>query len=168
MGIEQRVASTASRRHEQFEDVNLAIVAESDVVICLLRAAAPGRSGATRALIEHAARVGKPVLQIDDALHGGRLRLSPLQPLATWTNGAAFKPPGRPAELRDLAPLALPPGEPLQPAQCVDAIRRCASQATRRHSGGVGSLLLSSPGGTVSSSGRRGTACMALHAATGR
>ena len=46
-----------------------------------------------------------------------------------------YKRQGLPAELRDLVPLALPPGELPQPAQYVDAIRRCASQATRRHSG---------------------------------
>ena len=133
--IEQRVASTAPGRHEQFEDVNLAIVADSDVVVCLLRAAAPGRAGGTRALIEHAARVGKPVLQIDVAVQDGQLLLSPLLPLAQWPNGAGFNPPGLPAELRDLLPLAAVAGGRPSPAVYAEAVRRCASQATRRHSG---------------------------------
>ena len=133
--IEQRVASTAQGRHEQFEDVNLAIVADSDVVVCLLRAAVPGRAGGTRALIEHAVRVGKPVLQIDVAVQDGQLVLSPLLPLAQWPNGTAFQPPGLPAELRELAPLATPAGALPPPAAYAEAVRRCASQLTRRHSG---------------------------------
>ena len=133
--IECRVASTSTLRHEQFEDVNLAIVAESDVLVCLLRAAAPGRPGGTRALIDHAVRVGKPVLQIDVTLQGGRVRLSALRPLAEWPNGAAFKAPGLPAELRDLPPLTTQPGAPPAPAALAEAVRRCASQATKRHSG---------------------------------
>ena len=90
--IECRVASTSTLRHEQFEDVNLAIVAESDVLVCLLRAAAPGRPGGTRALIDHAVRVGKPVLQIDVTLQGGRVRLSALRPLAEWPSGRTGRP----------------------------------------------------------------------------
>lgn len=133
--IEQRVASTAPDRREQFEDVNLAIVAESDVLVCLLRAPAPGRPGGTRALIEHAARVGKPVMLIDVSVQDNQLVLSPLLPLAQWPNGADFRAPGLPAELRDLPPLAKEAGE-LPPATLyVQAIQRCANQVTRRHSG---------------------------------
>lgn len=133
--IEQRVASATAGRREQFEDVNLAIVAESDVVVCLLRAAAPGRPGGTRALIEHAARAGKPVLQIEVSLHDGSVSLSPLRPLTEWPNGAAFKAPGLPAELRELPPLGSTAGGLPSATAYVEAIRHCASQTTRRHSG---------------------------------
>lgn len=133
--IEQRVASTAPDRREQFEDVNLNIVAESDVLVCLLRAAAPGRAGGTRALIDHAARVGKPVLLIEVSVQERELVLSPLLPLVEWPNGAGFNAPGLPAELRDLPPLTTKSGELPPPEIYVEAIQRCASQVTRRHSG---------------------------------
>ena len=133
--IEQRVASTASHRREQFEDVNLAIVAESDVVVCLLRADAPGRPGGTRALIDHAARVGKPVLLIEVSVQDHQLVLSPLGRLEQWPNGAGFKPHKLPPELRDLTPLATKAGEPPPAFAYVEAIQRSASQVTPRHSG---------------------------------
>ncbi len=133
--IECRVASSSALRQEQFEDVNLAIVEDSDVLVCLLRAAAPGRPGGTRALIDHAVRVGKPVLQLDVTRQGDRVHVSPLLPVAAWPNGHAFEVPGLPAELRELPPLGLPSGALPPPALLAEAVRRCASLTTRRHSG---------------------------------
>ncbi len=134
--VDVRVASDADKRSDQFEDTNLAILRESDVVVCLLRAGAVARAGGTRDLMQRAARAGKTVLLLEVAIADGGPVLSPW--LAPEAQGAAapFNPPGMPPELRGLA-LPMPaPGAWPSAGEYIDSIRRFASVRTRQHSGG--------------------------------
>lgn len=131
---ELRVASTADERGDRFEDTNAAIVRESDVVVCLLREGATGRPGGSHELMQRARAAGKPVLALEVLVQDGRPALSP------WIDGAegdhGFRPPGMPAELRDMNFPAPIPGALPSAAAYIDAVRRFASEETRRHSGG--------------------------------
>ncbi|HET9978726.1 MAG TPA: hypothetical protein VFQ20_14905 [Burkholderiaceae bacterium] len=133
---ELRVASDAEDRIAQFEDTNLALLDESDAVVCLLRAGALGRPGGTRDLIERAAQAGKPVLLLEVSMDGGRPRLSPWSMPEAARLRTQFRAPGMPAEV---AGLAWPPaaGGALPDAKAyIDAVRRFASARTQRVSGG--------------------------------
>jgi hypothetical protein len=133
--IEVRVASDANERRERFEATNLAILRESDVVVCLLRAGALPRAGGTHDLMQRAARANKPVLLLEVALIEGVPSLSPWQVPAA-PGSAPFMPPGMPAELKGLE-LPPPTAERWPSAgSYIDAVRRFASAATRRHSAG--------------------------------
>jgi hypothetical protein len=132
--IEVRVASDADDRIEQFEDTNLAILRESDVVVCLLRAGAIARGGGTRDLMQRAARAGKAVLLLEVSMAGGAPVLSPWSVPALPGADAPFTPPGMPAELRgfELAGAGAWPSA----GEYIESIRRFASAQTRQHSGG--------------------------------
>lgn len=132
--IEERVVSAAAERSAQFEDVNLELLRESDVIVCLVRAAAAGRSGGTRDLAERAASAGLPVLKLAVSVRDGALDVSALPPLAEWPNGSAFKPPGMPTELREFR-LGVADGALASASSYVGAIQQFASGRTRRHSG---------------------------------
>lgn len=131
---ELRVASTADERGDRFEDTNAAIVRESDVVVCLLREGATGRPGGTHELMQRARAAGKPVFALEVLLQDGQPVLSP------WIDGAeghqTFQPPGMPAELQGMDFPAPTPGALPSAAAYIDAVRRFASEKTRRHSGG--------------------------------
>lgn len=70
--ISVQVASDAPQRGLRFEDVNLAIVNESDVIICLVRAGAGGRTGGTIGLMDLARSQKKRVLEIQVSCEFGK------------------------------------------------------------------------------------------------
>lgn len=133
--IEVRVASDADDRIEQFEDTNLEILRESDVIVGLVREGALARPGGTRDLMQRAAQAGKPVLMLEVALRDGEPVLSDWSRPDAEARQVHFAAPGMPAEL---AGLTLPPatsGALPGAADYIDAVRRFASAKTRRHSG---------------------------------
>lgn len=130
--VEVRVASDAEDRHARFEDANMEILRESDLVVCMIREGAQDSPGGTRDLLQRAARAGTPVLLLEVAMREGRPVLSPWRPLE---GSPAFVAPGMPAELVGLS-LPPPRARELPTAEdFLEAVRRFASANTRRHSG---------------------------------
>jgi hypothetical protein len=129
--VEVRVASQADERNQQFEDCNLEIVRESDVVVCVVRAEASARAGGTHDLLQRAAAAGKPVLlfevALDEAGHGQLARAVPTP---------TFLPPGMPPELQGLSWPHGPDAALPSAVDYIDGVRRFTSVLTRRHSGG--------------------------------
>src|SRR5262249_50321842 len=95
--IQEQVASHAGERRSRFEDVNLAIVKSSDVVVCLFRADADSKPGGTQHLLELAKKRGGPALEIRVALVEGKPHFT-----ETWHNLDGYRPPQLPAELANL------------------------------------------------------------------
>jgi hypothetical protein len=136
---ELRVASHAEDRLDQFEDTNLALLAESDAIVCLLRAGALGRPGGTRDLMQRAAQAGKPVLLLEVSMDAGQPRLSAWSMPEAARLRTLLRLPGMPAEVAGIAwPPAAPSGGPALPdaVDYIDAVRRFASARTQRVSGG--------------------------------
>ena len=106
--IEHRVVTTAPTRRQRFEEVNQAIAAESDVVVCLIRAGSTARPGGTMQMLELARQRGIPVLTIDVAVQEGRLLLS-----TTEDGFAEFVPPRLPTPLDAMSAPELRRTEPL-------------------------------------------------------
>jgi hypothetical protein len=109
--IQERVVSDASDRHERFQDVNLEIVRESDLLVCLVRADQGPNAGGTGEMLELALRRGRPVLEIRIAVKNGAPDLT-----AVWHSRDDFKRPTLPHDIdnathRGLHPRAEKPGE---------------------------------------------------------
>jgi len=133
---ELRVASDAEDRTDQFEDTNLALLEESDAVVCLLRAGALGRPGGTRDLMQRAAQAGKPVLLLEVSMDGGQPALSPWSKPEAVRLRSQFRAPGMPAEVAGLVWAGAPDGSLPEARHYIDTVRRFASARTQRHSGG--------------------------------
>jgi hypothetical protein len=96
--LERRVASTALGRHERFEDVNLEISRQADVVICLRREGPGGRRGGTDHLVEESNARHRPCLTIEVTVDPeGQVSFT-----KNWLNLDQFQSPRLPAELRGL------------------------------------------------------------------
>jgi len=130
-----RVASDAEDRIGQFEDTNLALLQESDAIVCLLRAGALGRPGGTRDLMQRAAQAGKPVLLLEVSMAGGRPQLSAWSMPEAARLRTQFPPPGMPAELAGLVWTPEPGGALPDALRYIDTVRRCASARARSRSG---------------------------------
>ncbi len=63
--IQKRVVSDANNRSARFQETNLEILRASDVVLCLIRKDAKGKTGGTHDLLDLAIRHGKPVLELN-------------------------------------------------------------------------------------------------------
>lgn len=108
--IQERVVSDGSDRATRFEDVNLEIARVSDVVVCLLRDDAVGRSGGTGDLLDRARRRGRPALEVRVSVGPDGLP----QCAETWHQREAFRRPGLPHDL------GAPGGDPLPVPPAVD------------------------------------------------
>lgn len=73
--IERRIVSQAADRTLRFEDTNRAIIAESDMVICLLGGNRTSRPGGTAQLIELASENRLPVLVLEASVKHDKLQL---------------------------------------------------------------------------------------------
>lgn len=97
--IEEILVSESPNRHERFEDVNLALIRECDVLVVLLRTGADGKPGGSLDAIAQAIACERTVLELrvsaDDL---GQPQLDD----GTWHHRQAFKPPGLPHELAEL------------------------------------------------------------------
>lgn len=98
--IQERVASGASTRDARFEETNIELVRQSDVIIAMLKSEG-GKW--TRDLIERASRWGTPVLVVQVSLKDGVPSFE-----GTWENVASplassFKAPALPAVLADVS-----------------------------------------------------------------
>lgn len=137
LAIEEHAVSSASDRHERFQDANLAILGASDVVVCLQRER-PGRdAGGTGDLMERAISSGKPTLEITVTIVDGRATLSGLPALSEWKNGENFKLPELPTELLPALSSQPTSDRPNLPdaAAFLERIRVAASARARQHSG---------------------------------
>jgi hypothetical protein len=103
--LDRRVASTALGRHERFEDVNLEISRQADVVICLRREGQSGRRGGTDNLWQESQARQRPCLMIGVSVSPeGQVTFT-----EEWFHRATFQPPSLPAELRGLGTAATGP-----------------------------------------------------------
>lgn len=62
--IEERVVSTARDRVDRFDDTNLQLIADADVVVCLFREGDIGRPGGTEQMMARAKGRGVPLLAL--------------------------------------------------------------------------------------------------------
>ncbi len=129
--IQERVVSDSPNRYERFEDANLEIVADSDVVICLITEETEGKPGGTKDLLERARNRGKPVLRIDITEESGQLRFrdqwlhqSPTSPFAP----PSAPPPIDGIEIPGYRPGAPPPEE----IYCSSVKSHASAQAQHR------------------------------------
>jgi hypothetical protein len=122
--LERRVASTALGRHERFEDVNLEISRQADVVICLRRDGHSGRRGGTDHLWQESQARQRPCLMIGVSVSPeGQVTFT-----EEWFHRETFQPPSLPAELRGLGTVATGPVS--LPAYCT-ALKKFASGQSR-------------------------------------
>jgi hypothetical protein len=131
--IEESVVSTADDRPSRFEDVNLKIVAESDLLICLRREdRADQQRGGTVQAIKRALARGKPVLELvltRDA--SGTVSLLP-----HWHGRENFQRPELPDQFQALTPLLpLENGQPPDGAAFVGQLKSHASSKAAHRSG---------------------------------
>lgn len=104
--IEERVATVAPQRDERFDDTNLAILLESDLIVCLVHDDQPGRRGGSRELVERAERRGVPVIVLQLAVDDQGRPVLQREP-RPW----GFVPPALPTALQAaMPPLSLQPG----------------------------------------------------------
>ncbi|MEP6836354.1 MAG: hypothetical protein ABJB74_23390 [Gemmatimonas sp.] len=94
--IEESVVSSASTRRERFEDVNLELMEQSDLLICLTRVDATGKAGGTRDVLDRASLRGHPTLEMRLDVRGSAPTFENL-----WYNREKFHAPEVPKELRD-------------------------------------------------------------------
>ena len=122
--LERRVASTALDRHERFEDVNLEISRQADVVVCLRREGQSGRRGGTDHLWQESQARERPCLMIGVSVSAeGQVTFT-----EEWFHREKFQPPRLPAELRGLG--AESTGSIGLPAYCT-ALKNFASGQSR-------------------------------------
>jgi hypothetical protein len=98
--IEERVVTTAADRATRFDDTNLHILAEADVLVCLRREGQVGQLGGTQHLMDRALARGLKVLDLC-------VSITPEgQPaLAQSWEALAFNPPTLPAAVQSAAPV---------------------------------------------------------------
>lgn len=107
--IEEAVVSTALDREGRFDDVQLQIVGDCDVLVCLRWEGVPGRAGGTATLLERSRLRDKPVLELVLSTDAGGLPV--LQP--QWHGRKDFRKPVLPNALQSLSPpLDLATGAP--------------------------------------------------------
>lgn len=97
--IERLVVTSASQRSERFEDTNLDIVAESDVLVCLRRDRGEAHPGGSAHVVQRAAARGMPVLELVLRDAQDRVTLEP-----RWHRAERFKVPVLPEALHTLTP----------------------------------------------------------------
>ncbi|MFN6104708.1 MAG: hypothetical protein ACK5EA_09695 [Planctomycetaceae bacterium] len=122
--LERRVASTALDRHERFEDVNLEISRQADVVICLRREGHSGRRGGTDHLWQESQARERPCLMIGVSVSPeGQVTFT-----EEWFHREQFQPPSLPSELSGVT--AVSPGPVSLPDYCT-ALKNFASGQSR-------------------------------------
>ena len=95
--IERRVTSEGSDRQLRFEETNCEITAESDLVICLLRAGAEPKPGGSAQFLQLAKHRGTPALEIQVSVRQGKLHFD-----ERWHRLDRFKVPALPEPLPEL------------------------------------------------------------------
>ena len=97
--IQELVVSHAASRSERFEETNLAILQESDLAVCLIRADAAGSAGGARHFLERARLRGTPALEIQVQMTNGNLEFKEVWHPADAREQYRRNPPVLPREL---------------------------------------------------------------------
>jgi hypothetical protein len=92
--IEESVVSFADDRAARFEDTNLRILDEADVLVCLLREGVPPQASGPAQLMQRAQSRGVPVLVLVLTSEGGALRMK-----GEWQHLERFRRPALPERL---------------------------------------------------------------------
>lgn len=130
--IEQRVVTTAAERDARFEDANLTILAEADVIVCLRRQGQVGQTGGTQHLINRARARGVKLLDLCVSVSAEGL------PILTQTwDATRFVPPTLPASIQASASTLRVDGTAWPDVQAYAAALKAPSseRAGRRRSG---------------------------------
>ncbi|MBI3350125.1 MAG: hypothetical protein HY020_23305 [Burkholderiales bacterium] len=106
--VEEAVVGGGGSRAERFEETNLRILGESDLLICLRANSAPGKTGGTQQLLERAAVRGVPVLELVIGQDAQGLPALTVK----WHRQERFSAPGLPAALATIPPLSATAGLP--------------------------------------------------------
>ncbi len=126
--VQEKVVSDSSDRHERFEDANIAIVAEADILVCLLRKNVTPREGGTADLMARARARGKPVVELHVSVDGNRPRLRRECALPQ-----SFSPPKLPEEVRGYLKIA--PEDRLDGENFAKALKNAASDRAKGKQG---------------------------------
>ena len=126
--IQQHVASESADRNTRFEEANLEIAQASDLVVCLVRANAQAKTGGTNDLVERAAALGRPVLEIRVSRDGDGPRFD-----ESWHGRERFRLPVLPHSLTDLRLPHDSGADGTSAAECCNALKEFGSrQAAKR------------------------------------
>ena len=130
--IEQRVVTTAAEREARFEDANLAILSEADVIVCLRRQGQLGQAGGTQHLINRARARGVKLLELYVSISAEGLPI-----LTKALDATRFVPPTLPSSVQASASTLLIDGTAWPDVQAYAAALKAPSSdlAGRRRAG---------------------------------
>ncbi len=130
--IERRLVSHAADRTQRFEDTNLEIIAESDVVICLVRAGGNNKRGGTAQLIKLASEREIPALIFEVSVQGGKLETNEYRDVPEHFDN--FDPPELPILAKAL-PVQTAGAEPQLPtiSEFIDLVKTHYSRLAKQH-----------------------------------
>jgi len=106
--IQELIVSHAASRSARFEETNLAILRESDLVVCLIRSDAAGSAGGARHFLERAKLRGTPALEIQVQVTNGTLEFKEVWHPADGCEQYGRNPPSLPQELQGVEFQPLP------------------------------------------------------------
>ena len=134
--IREMVASVVANRHARFEETNIELVRQSDILIAIVKPGDPGKTGGTWDVIGQAIRWNTPVLVVTASLVDGSPVFQAEWEPTTAPTASCFNPPLHPELMDTLPEIAIPTTPSGVPDKEVyfTAIKNHASAVSKRHS----------------------------------
>ncbi len=112
--IQERVVAEVADRHARFEEANIELVRQSDIIIAMVKPASPGQRGGTRDVIDQAKRWNTPVLIVTVDHENGTPTFQAEWEENTAPGKSSYQPPIHPEEIEI-------PGLPTDPTSAIPA-----------------------------------------------
>ena len=135
--IQEKVASEVADRHARFEETNIELVRQSDILIAMVKPGDSGKPGGTWDVIQQAVRWGTPVLVVTVHLEDGEPSFAAEWEENTAPGKSCYRPPFHPEVIDSLPETKIPTtpaGVPERDAYFT-AIKTHASAESKRLSG---------------------------------
>ncbi len=101
--IREKVAAEVADRHARFEETNIELVRQSDILIAMVKPGEMGKPGGTMDVIEQAKRWNTPVLIVTVSLDGTTPSFRETWEETTAPGKSCFRPPVHPEETENLS-----------------------------------------------------------------